>query len=83
MILIVLDFVEEKLEYMEGLGLNINNMRYISQENCNDGIERPQCAGDDTSDNDDALISVENTFENLFQYLFFAFVDFLFFIIKY
>ena len=80
---IILDFVEDKLEYMEDLGLNINNMRYISQENCYDGIERPQCAGDDTSDNDDALISFENAFENFFQYLFFTFVDFLFFIIQY
>ena len=68
---------------MEDLGLNINNMRYISQKNFIDGIERPQCAGDDTSDNGDALISLEHAFENFLQYLFFTFVDFLFFIIKY
>ena len=68
---------------MEGVGLYIDNMRYISQENCNDGIDRPQCAGDDIPDNGEAMIWFENAFENFFQYIFFTFVDFLFYIVQY
>lgn len=77
------DFVEKKLDYMEDLGLYIDNMRYISQENCDDGIVRPQCDGNDTSDNHEAVICLENAFENLAHNLFYAFIDFLFYILQY
>ena len=77
------DFIEKKLDYMEDLGLYIDNMRYISQENCDDGIVRPQCDGKNTSDNQDAIVWLENAFENLAQNLFYAFIDFLFYILQY
>ena len=77
------DFIEKKLDYMEDLGLYIDNMRYISQENCDDGIVRPQCDGKDTSENKEAIILLENVFENLAQNLFYAFIDFLFYILQY
>ena len=77
------DFVENKLDYMEDLGLYIDNMRYISQENCDDGIVRPQCDGNDTSSNQEAIIWLENAFENFAQNLFYAIVDFLFYLLQY
>ena len=77
------DFVENKLDYMEDLGLYIDNMRYISQENCDDGIVRPQCDGNDTSSNHKAIIWLENTFENFAQNLFYAIIDFLFYLLQY
>ena len=77
------DFVENKLDYMEDLGLYIDNMRYISQENCDDGIVRPQCDGNDTSNHQSAIIWLENAFENFAQNLFYAIVDFLFYLLQY
>ena len=77
------DFVENKLDYMEDLGLYIDNMRYISQENCDDGIVRPQCDGNDTSNNQAAIIWLENAFENFAQNLFYAIVDILFYFLQY
>ena len=77
------DFVEKKLDYMEDLGLYIDNMRYVSQENCNDGIARPQCDGNDTSNNQGAIIWFEDAFENFAQNLFYAIIDFLFYLLQY
>ena len=77
------DFVENKLDYMEDLGLYIDNMRLISQENCDDGIVRPQCDGNDTSGNQEMIVWFENAFENFAQNLFYAFIDFLFYILQY
>jgi len=77
------DFVENKLDYMEDLGLYIDNMRYISQENCDDGIVRPQCDGTDKSNHQAAIIWLENAFEKFAQNLFYAIVDFLFYLLQY
>ena len=77
------DIVENKLDYMEDLGLYIDNMKYISQENCDDGIVRPQCDGTDKSNHQAAIIWLDNAFENFAQNLVYAIVDFLFYLLQY
>lgn len=37
------DFVELQIDYLEELGLYVDNLRFVTQENCDDGIGRPDC----------------------------------------
>ena len=38
-----LDFVELQIDFLEDLGLYVDNLRFVRQENCDDGIGRPDC----------------------------------------
>ena len=37
------DFVELQIDYLEELGLYVDNLRFVTQKNCDDGIGRPDC----------------------------------------
>ena len=37
------DFVELQIDYLEELGLYVDNLRFVRQDNCGDGIGRPDC----------------------------------------
>ena len=75
-----LDFVELQMDYLEELGLYVDNLRFIRQENCDDGIDRPDCEA-----NAEITEICSFDFENFvsdFEAFFQSFIDFLFNIFK-
>ena len=47
-----LDFVELQIDFLEELGLYVDNLRFVRQENCDDGIGRPDCEANPEFGND-------------------------------
>ena len=44
------DFVELQIDYLEELGLHVDNLRFVRQENCDDGIGRLDCEAEVTDE---------------------------------
>jgi len=66
---------------LEDLGLYIDNMRDVSQENCDDGIARQQC--DSNTNVTEEMVWFELAFEQFFQNILFNFIDLLFLLVQY
>ena len=78
------DFVELQIDFLEDLGLYVDNLRFVRQENCDDGIGRPDCdanlevANDIINENseissfdfEDLLVGVEDFFQTSIDHLF-------------
>ena len=44
--------MELQIDYLEELGLYVDNLRFVRQEDCDDGIGRPDCGiSSDVSEN--------------------------------
>jgi len=66
---------------LEDLGLYIDNLRDVSQENCDDGIARQQCDTDMAVTEE--MVWLERALGQFFQNLLFNFIDLLFYFIQY
>jgi len=66
---------------LEDLGLYVDNLRDVSQENCDDGIARQQCDADKVVTEE--MVWFELAFEQFFQNVLFNFIELLFFLIQY
>ena len=76
------DFVELQIDFLEELGLYVDNLRFVRQENCDDGIGRPDCEANlevtnDTIDEisetfefEDIMLSIEDFLQNSIDHLF-------------
>ena len=71
------DFVELQIDYLEELGLYVDNLRFVTQENCDDGIGRPDCGITDESIGEICSFDFENFILNVEAFLQTS-IDFLF-----
>ena len=44
------DFVELQIDYLEELGLYVDNLRFVRQDDCDDGIGRLDCEAGGTDE---------------------------------
>merc|ERR1719284_1134690 len=56
------DFVELQIDFLEELGLYVDNLRFVRQENCDDGIGRPDCDANLEVKND-TINEISETFD--------------------
>lgn len=73
------DFVELQIDYLEELGLHVDNLRFVRQENCDDGIGRLDCEAEVTDeaigeicsfDFDNFILNVEAFLQTFIDVLF-------------
>ena len=87
-----LDFVELQIDFLEELGLYVDNLRFVRQENCDDGIGRPDCEANPEFGNngnseitsfdfEDIIVNIEEflqtSIDNLFNLFHWVFSDFV------
>ena len=76
-----LDFVELQIDFLEELGLYVDNLRFVRQENCDDGIGRPDCeanpefgnnetSGITSFDFEDIIVNIEEFLQTSIDHLF-------------
>jgi len=70
------DFIEKEVDMLSDVGLFTDNLREVSQSNCDDGIQRPVCDGGDIAVPDMTWFLEE--FDYFIEYVLSALIDCLF-----